>query len=66
MVQKQLSHQIRCNLFLYKNTHLSRSMEYLLVFPMILKLYFSFDLQMTGGTPEVRSDKGLTLLTFDI
>ena len=22
--------------------------------------------QMTGGTPEVRSDKSLTLLTFDI
>ena len=23
-------------------------------------------LKMTGGTPEVRSDKSLTLLTFDI
>ena len=34
--------------------------------PHMIVIQLGMDLKMNGGTPEVRSDKSLTLLTFDI
>ena len=58
----------RLNIGAFKHVNtLKESIGYLLYSqPVKNKLFVTYDKKITGGTPEVGSDKSLTLVTFDI